>query len=131
LKRIDHVGVIVDDLDRLSRLLGEVLGLELVRTLEDPERGLRARFFRCGDADIELVQLDDAEARASRLGDAQARVEHIAIEVDDLAMAAGELALRGVRMTAVEPLRIGRTSSYFTEPASSGGVMLQFLQRSG
>jgi methylmalonyl-CoA/ethylmalonyl-CoA epimerase len=128
LKRIDHVGVIVDDLDRAARFLSEELGLEVVRTVDDPERKLRARFFGCGDASIELIELGDPEARAQRLGGGAARVEHIAIQVDDLDAAALELAERGVRMSTPEPTRTAVSRSLFSQPDSTGGFMLQFME---
>jgi catechol 2,3-dioxygenase-like lactoylglutathione lyase family enzyme len=131
LKRIDHVGVIVGDLERFSSFLGEALGLELVRTLDDPDRNLRARFYRCGDASIELIELGDADARARRLGPGPARVEHIAIEVEDLDGVAGELGEKGVRMATAEPVRTGTSRSFFSLPETSEGVMLQFMERTG
>jgi methylmalonyl-CoA/ethylmalonyl-CoA epimerase len=129
LKRIDHIGVIVDDLERVSGFLRDVLGLQLSRTLEDPERRVRANFFRCGDVDIELVELGDPAAREQRLGQNTARVEHIAIEVDDIAATAGQLGERGVRMNTDAPVRGGPTLSYWSLPQTSGGIMLQLLQR--
>jgi methylmalonyl-CoA/ethylmalonyl-CoA epimerase len=131
LKRIDHVGVIVDDLERVSRIFSEVLGMELSRSLEDATRGLRARFYRCGDVDVELIELSDPVERARRLGDAKARIEHVAFEAPDLAGTAAELGERGVRMTSSEPQTIGPVRTYFTEPDSTGGVVLQFLERLG
>jgi catechol 2,3-dioxygenase-like lactoylglutathione lyase family enzyme len=128
-KRIDHIGVIVEDLEGMSRLLSEVLGMELTRTLDLPERRLRARFYRCGDVDVELVELGDPEERAQRLGAGPTRIEHIAFEVDDVVGTQREMAERGIRMTTSEPQRLGPTSSIFSEPDSSGGVILQFLQR--
>ncbi len=129
LKRIDHVGIVVDDLDRVSRFLGQMLGLELLRTHEDPAGGVRASFFRCGDASIELIELADPEARARRLGTDRARVEHVAIEVEDLAAAAAGLDERGIRMTTTEPRQTGPTRSLFSLPETTGGFVLQFLER--
>jgi methylmalonyl-CoA/ethylmalonyl-CoA epimerase len=129
LKRIDHIGVVVDDLERVSGFLRDVLGLQLSRTLDDPERRVRANFFRCGDVDIELVELGDPAAREQRLGQSTARVEHIAIEVDDIAATAGQLGERGVRMNTDEPVRGAPTLSYWSLPQTSGGIMLQLLQR--
>jgi methylmalonyl-CoA/ethylmalonyl-CoA epimerase len=129
LKRIDHVGIIVDDLDAASRLLRDVLGMTFVRSVEIPERQLHAVFYRCGDTNVELIQLDDPEARASRLGDGPARVEHIAIEVDGtLEEAAPKLADAGVRMTSPEPMRTQASASLWSDPESTHGVVFQFLQ---
>ena len=129
LKRIDQVGIIVDDLDAASRLLGDVLGMTFVRSVEIPERQLHAVFYRCGDTNIELIQLDDPEARASRLGDGPARVEHIAIEVDGtIDEAAPMLAEAGVRMASDEPMRTKASVSLWSDPDSTHGVAFQFLE---
>ncbi len=129
LKRIDHVGIVVADLDRVARFLGETLGLELTRTSADPASGVRTAFFRCGDASIELIELGDAEARARRLGTDRARVEHVAIEVEDLASSATELDERGVRMTTPQPRQTGPTRSLFSVPETTEGFVLQFFER--
>ena len=129
LKRLDHVGIVVDDLESAGRLLSEVLGLKLVRTLEVPERKLRAAFYRCGDTDIELIQLDDPDARASRLGNGPARVEHVAIEVDGtIEEAAPKLAQAGIQMESSEPMRTSASASLWSKPESTHGVLFQFLQ---
>jgi methylmalonyl-CoA/ethylmalonyl-CoA epimerase len=129
LKRIDHVGIIVDDLESASRLLRDVLGMTFVRSVEIPERQLHAAFYRCGDTNVELIQLDDPEARAARLGDGPARVEHIAIEVDGtLEEAAPKLADAGVRMTSAQPMRTSTSASLWSSPDSTHGIVFQFLQ---
>lgn len=87
--RLDHVGVIVADIVAARRLLEEVIGLELKREHHSTEARLDAAFlgFDSGPdsgALVEVVELGDPAARSRRLGpDAVARIEHIAIEVDD------------------------------------------------
>jgi len=129
LKRLDHVGIVVDDLESAGRLLRDVLGLTLVRTVEIPERKLHGAFYRCGDTDIELIQLDDPDARASRLGNGPARVEHVAIEVDGtIEEAAPKLAQAGIQMESAEPMRTSASASLWSKPESTHGVLFQFLQ---
>jgi methylmalonyl-CoA/ethylmalonyl-CoA epimerase len=128
-KRIDHIGVIVDDLEGAQRILGDLLGLEISRTAENPAQKLRALFFRCGGIDVEVIQIDDPGIRDRRLGPGPARIEHIAFEVDDLDAAQRDLASAGVRMTTEEPVRTEVASSYFTEAATTDGIMLQLMQR--
>ncbi len=128
LKRIDHVGVVVDDLERAVRVLRDVLGLEQTAARSDPVRGSRVAFFRCGQAEIELIQLTDPEERFRRLGDGRARIEHIAIEVDDLAASWALLAERGVRAAGPE-VRTPLGRSVFSAPESTEGIGFQFVQR--
>jgi methylmalonyl-CoA/ethylmalonyl-CoA epimerase len=126
LRRLDHVGVIVEDLEAAKRLLGD-LGLELTETLETGD--LTAAFFKCGDASVEVIEVHDEAQRRKRLGDGnRARIEHIAFDVGDLEAALGALGALGVEPNA-PPRRLPDRSMIWTEPETSGGIMFQFVQR--
>jgi catechol 2,3-dioxygenase-like lactoylglutathione lyase family enzyme len=129
LNRLDHVGVIVPDLAAAKQFLGETLGLELVRELDArDERGLMAAFFRLGDVNIEVIEVTEPEQRARRLGpDGAARIEHLAVAVDDVAGAMSELHRQGVETTTPEPFLLGGRQTVFTRPEASGGVQYQLV----
>ena len=129
--RIDHVGVIVADLSEAGKFLEDVLGFHLEKTQKVPEAQIDAGFFAIGDgARVELIQLGDSEARAQRLGEGNVgRLEHIAIEVDDVEAVRDELRPAGVRMQSEEPRRTSLARSYFSRPETTGGVVYQFLDR--
>ena len=127
LKRIDHVGVIVDDLADAERLLGEGFGMTRTRGVELPNR-LKAAFYRCGEVEIEVIEVTDPSERAQRLGGEQAKVEHIAVEVDDLATALKALEALGVRPNA-QPAKVGPNTSVWTIPETSDGYQFQFFER--
>ena len=134
--RLDHVGVIVADIVAARQLLEEVIGLELKREHHSTETRVDAAFlgFDSGPdgALVELVELGDPEARHRRLGpDAVARIEHIAIEVDDVEAARKELRARGIDMRSDRPSIAGTTRSYFTRPETTCGIIFQFLDRRG
>lgn len=126
LRRLDHVGVIVDDLDEASRLLVD-LGLEPVEAIDDEE--LRVAFFSCGNAMVEIIEPLDPAMRAQRLGEHdRARIEHIAFQVGDLDAALDALRALGVRPNA-PPRRLPDRAMFWTEPATSDGIMFQFVER--
>ena len=126
LKRIDHVGIVVRGLADPAALLGS-LGLELARTNRNDESS--GHYFPCGDASIELIEVHDDEARARRLPEgADAVIEHIAIEVDDLEAVHRTLTERGVGVTW-PPFPSGDAAMIWTDAATSGGVQYQFLRR--
>jgi methylmalonyl-CoA/ethylmalonyl-CoA epimerase len=129
-KRIDHVGVIVNDLAEARRWLKEVFGLSFQRSVDVPDGRIRGEFYRCGDVDIEVLEIGDPEARRRRLGEGvRARIEHIAVEVDDLGVAMARLAALGVRTTAPEPRRAGNTLNVWTVEETTGGISYQLIQR--
>jgi catechol 2,3-dioxygenase-like lactoylglutathione lyase family enzyme len=127
LKRIDHVGIVVQSLEQHVEQL-EALGLELARTNENDES--YARYYACGDASVELIDVRDQEARRRRLpANELARIEHIAFEVDDLAEVRSLLEERGIEVTW-PPFPSGTAEMIWTEAHTSGGVQYQFLARS-
>ena len=129
-KRVDHIGVIVADLEDAGRWLGEAFGLPLDRQLNFPDRGIRAAFYRCGDVDIEVIEVSDPDARRERLGEgARARIEHIAVEVENLQTTLAQLAALGVRTNAPQPRRIGDSLHMWTVAESTGGVSYQLIER--
>jgi methylmalonyl-CoA/ethylmalonyl-CoA epimerase len=128
-KRVDHIGVIVRDLEDGQHWVHEVFGLPVQRTLDLPQGG-RAVFYTCGNIQIELIALGDPEERRQRLGnEARARIEHIAVEVDDVRATLRSLSSLGVRTTAPEPVQRGGTLSAWTVAETTGGVSYQLMQK--
>ena len=127
-KRIDHVGIVVDDLTSARRFVTDVLGFDFDREVSIPGR-LQAAFFRCGDAAVELIEVVDPQLRQERLGSATARIEHVAIEVDELLATVDRMRQSGVSMASDVPVVIGPTRSFFTRPDTSDGVMYQLFDR--
>lgn len=128
--RLDHVGVVVDDLTAARSFLEKVLGMELAIARSLPSVKIETAHLAYGSGpQIELVELGDEEMRQRRLGDAQARIEHIAIEVDDVEAARDELRRQGIEMQSERPLLNGPTRSFFTRPETSRGIAFQFFDR--
>ena len=130
-KRIDHIGVIVAELGEQKRWLGEVFGLPVTREINIAETKLRAAFYGVSGVDIEVIQLDDPEARRKRLGEGghRARIEHIAVEVSDIQAVLAKLTPLGVKTTEPAPRKIGDRMNIWTVAETTGGISYQFIQR--
>jgi methylmalonyl-CoA/ethylmalonyl-CoA epimerase len=128
LRRIDHIGVVVADLPAHVAQL-EAMGLVLERVNDNSES--HALYYPCGDTSVELIEVRDPVVAAQRLGEGeQARIEHIAFEVDDLEEVRDLLESRGVEVSW-PPFPSGSAMMIWTTAATSGGVQYQFLVRPG
>lgn len=127
-KRVDHIGVVVDNYDDASRLL-TALGMRQEDEFTNDRLRLRAGFYRCGDVQLEIIEYHDQADREKRLAGASARIEHIAIEVDDMTQAVGALEALGVRLRDPGVFRRRGADMCFTDPESSDGVIYQFLEK--
>jgi methylmalonyl-CoA/ethylmalonyl-CoA epimerase len=127
IKRLHHVAIVVDDFDEAKRFVGDVLGLQLTREVDVPQRRRRTAWYRCGEVDIEVIDDLDATSKARALDGAGARIEHIALEVADVQAALTALGNKGVRVGEGGIVRIGTRLNAWTEPETSDGVMYQIL----
>lgn len=127
IKRIDHIGIIVDDLEEARKFFTQTLMLTDRKGWTRPN--LRTWFITCGDLSIELIQIDDESERQRRLGDRIAQIEHVAFDVDDLEGAASELRSRGMHTTADIPQESPSWNSYWSVPSTSAGVVCQILMK--
>jgi catechol 2,3-dioxygenase-like lactoylglutathione lyase family enzyme len=126
LKKIDHIGIAVADLAASRQLFEQLLGLELVR--ENASERARFAFFRLGDSEIELVEFLTPERREATLrGETVGRLDHIAVEVDDLDRATAKLRTQGVEHGDLIKGMVG--ISVMTDPKTTCGVTLQLVER--
>lgn len=125
INRLNHIGVVVTDIEAAKRFLGETLGLELVLERDVPAKQRSTAYFAAGEVEIELIEDRDPQAKARVLGGATAVIEHIALDVDDLGQTVEALAAKGVRIRNDEVVRVGSRDHAWTDPATSGGVMYQ------
>ena len=135
LGQLDHVGVVVADLERAKAFFEETIGLEVSSEATLAEAGMKICFLRSGPVRVELIEVTDPERRRERLGDAEARIEHIAFRVEEVEPAAEIARERGVELRggigpqAPETAFEGAgTRSFFSRPESSAGVMVQLVQ---
>lgn len=134
--RFDHVGVLVEDLEQAKAFARDVLGLgDPEREFEAPEHGLAGAFFSLGQGELEVFTL--ANARDGRLpAGAPARIDHVAVGVDDLDAERARLGEDGVRFTGpalpeevASPVELRGVRHLWTDPETSGGYRLQLIER--
>jgi catechol 2,3-dioxygenase-like lactoylglutathione lyase family enzyme len=126
--RIDHIGIVVAGLEPAAAFARDVLGLEV--KLQPPPAPNPIAFYGWEEgARVELIELLDPGERARRLGDAEARIDHVAVEVEDVDAAAAELRGHGVRFTTDAPVAVRDIRTLWTQAETSGGVMWQVFSR--
>jgi methylmalonyl-CoA/ethylmalonyl-CoA epimerase len=126
LKRIDHVGVVVDDLTQARQFLAG-MGMRHNRDLEIPGR-LKASFYTCGEVEIEVLEISEPEERSRRLGSASARIEHIAIEVESLSRTLLDLTRLGVVPQTAAPVKLDKGLNYWTVAETCDGIVYQLIE---
>jgi len=129
IKRVNHLGIIVEDLDEAVQSFTERLGLTLDH-IEPYGDELEIAFLPCGDTLVELIEpRTDAGANADYLKENGPGIQHVAFEVEDLEAALSELAGRGVRPLGDAPMPgAGGTRIAFLEPQAFGGILVELCE---
>ena len=129
--RLQHVGLIVSDLERSRRFYGDALGLEEVP--RPPNFTFAGAWFRFGGTEIHLLAEADTTGRAGAPDPgpsaAHGLVAHIALEVEDLEAALAGLAKNDVPLIGGPmPRGDGFVQVFFRDP---DGYILELFMRTG
>lgn len=98
VKTIDHITLVVKDLDKASRFYRDVLGM---RPVDRPAFSFPGAWFQAGDTQIHMnVAGEEAGEPGIRVIGARSasRAFHFAFEVDDCDAAGEELAGHGIKI---------------------------------
>jgi methylmalonyl-CoA/ethylmalonyl-CoA epimerase len=127
--RFDHAGVATDDAEGLADLYAGLLGCEVAH--EETFDGMRVVFLGFGNGYVELLEPRDGGPVASYLDDHGPGVHHLAVATDDIEAALDRAREVGVDLIDEEP-RDGAWGHevVFLHPASTGGVLLELVERS-
>jgi len=122
------VAIAVPDLEQALEFMTQTVGLEVTQRMDAPQHGVRVAFVAVGDAALELIEPTTDETRAQRLGaEGTARIEHLALAVDDVGAVFGGWQAKGVEFTTAKPDERRGNLTAFTEPESSLGIALQLI----
>ncbi len=130
IKRVDHLAVVVEDIDRALGFWRDALGLPLGGIEQIAEQKAQVAFLPVGDSQVELVRPTDSESGTARfLAKRGPGVHHVSFEVDDVAAVLSRLKARGVRLINEQPVPgAGGTLVAFVHPESTGGVLVELSQ---
>jgi methylmalonyl-CoA/ethylmalonyl-CoA epimerase len=131
MKRIDHLGVAVKDLNSQIPLYRDQLGMAFEGTEEVPSQKVRVAFFKVGDSRIELLEPTSPDSPIARHLEKRGEgLHHVAYAVDDIRAAMAEAKANGLQPLAEEP-RPGahHTLVCFLHPKSTGGVLTELVQK--
>ena len=134
LRRIDHVGVAVADLDEAIAFYGRVFGMRCLHKETNDEQGVREAMLAVGPTAeggcIQLLAPLTPESTIAKFLDRNGPgVQQVAYTVDDIDATCAALRERGARLLYETPRR-GTAGSRinFVHPKDAGGVLVELVQ---
>ncbi|HLT06239.1 MAG TPA: methylmalonyl-CoA epimerase [Cyclobacteriaceae bacterium] len=130
MRKVEHLGIAVRDLEASKRLFAKLLGRESYKEEEVQEEGVTTVFFALGDTKIELLEATRPESPIAKFIDRKSEgIHHIAFEVEDIRKEVQRLKEEGFDILNEEP-KVGADNKLvvFLHPKSTNGVLVELCQ---
>lgn len=131
IKKIDHIGIAVKDLERASKLYTDLFHLEVKRIEEVEDLKVKIAFIPIGEVMVELVQPTSGDAPlAKRIRENGEGLYHLALRVENIDEALQEMKQSKIEMRDNEP-RLGGMGSKIalSRPDSTNNVIIELVER--
>ena len=130
IKRIDHIAIVVDDIDTALDFWEDALGLDVSHIEEVTNQESMVAFLPSGEGEVELVEpTSETSGVAKYLAKRGPGMHHICFEVDDIRATLARLRQHGVHLIDEEPtIGTGGKQIAFVHPKSTSGVLVELYQ---
>ena len=128
--RIDHVAILVEDLEATLGFWRDALGMDLAQVKEMPAEMAEIAFLPTQGSEVELVRPTTPGSGLARYLEKRGPgMHHLCLEVDDLVGMLAQLKAAGVQLINEEPrLGDGGKRYAFIHPKSANGVMVELYE---
>lgn len=130
IKAINHVAVVVDDMEKSLSFWRDALGIDLHELRDVPAEKSQVAFLPLAGAEVELVMpTTDDSGIAKYLAKRGPGMHHLCLEVDDIEGMMSQLKAKNVRLINEEARATSDGKKYaFIHPEATGGVLVELYQ---
>ncbi len=130
IKKIEHVGIAVKDLEKSNNLFKKLLGSANYKTETVEKENITTSFFKLGDQKIELLKSASNSGSISRFLDKRGEgMHHLALHVEDIHKEIQRLEKEGFSFVSKTPTKgADNKMIIFLHPKTTNGVLIELCQ---
>ena len=129
-KKVDHIGILVSNLDEATKLYRDCFDAEVVKTETLPERGVKAAILSLTQgANLELLEPLPGSNMANVLEKRGEGLHHMTFEVEDIDKELSRLSKRGIELIDKKSRPGLEGIVAFIHPKSIRGVLVELCQK--
>ena len=130
VKRINHVAVVVEDMEKSLSFWRDALGMELHELRNVPAEQSQVAFLPLAGSEVELVLPTTGDSGIAKyLARRGPGMHHLCLEVDDIGAMLTQLKAKGIRLINEEARVAADGRKYaFVHPESTGGVLVELYE---
>lgn len=130
LKKIEHIGVAVQNIEKSIPLFRDLLGIPLEKVYESDTIKTKIAFFPLGDSTIELIEaLDPSSPVAKFIQKRGEGIHHICFGVENIEAALRHYEANGIELLNKTPRRTENGDLIaFLNPKSTNGILIELVE---
>lgn len=126
MKRIEHLGIAVADLEAAEKVFTDVLGIEPYKREEVKDEGVITSFFQTGESKVELLQSTTEDGPIARhIAKRGEGLHHVAFHVDDITGEIARLEAAGYRCISGPKGGADGKTIAFLHPSDTSKVLVE------
>jgi len=131
IKGIDHVAIVVKDLEEGIKLFSKLLGKEPYHREVIEAQKVEVASFKLGESDIELIMPIDKESGVAKFLEKKGEgIHHICFRTDNVGEELKRVESLGFTLIDKEPRKgAGNSKVGFIHPKSTKGTLIEFKER--
>ncbi|MDP2838569.1 MAG: methylmalonyl-CoA epimerase [Syntrophales bacterium] len=130
LKKIEHIGVAVQDIEKSIPLFRDILGIPLEKVYESDAIKTKIAFFPLGDSTIELIEAMDPSSPVAKFIQKRGEgIHHICFGVENVEAALRHFEAKGIELLNQKPRRMENGDIIaFLNPKSTNGILIELVE---
>ncbi len=128
---IEHVGVAVENMECISSIFSDLLGLEFRGSEEVTDQQVITDIYQVDNSKLEFLEASSKDSPIAHFIDKKGSgIHHIALLVDHLQPALDYLKKKGIRLIDEKPRNGAEGLSIaFLHPKSTGGILVELCKK--
>lgn len=130
IKKIEHLGIAVKDIEQANRLYEKLLGVPPYKQEAVESEAVLTSFFKVGDSKIELLASTNEDGPIGKfIAKKGEGIHHIAFDVENIELELDRLEKEGFQLINKTP-KSGADNKLvaFLHPKSTNGVLIELCQ---
>lgn len=130
MKKLEHIGIAVSNLEESNRLFERLLGVAHYKIEEVASEGVRTSFFKVGDIKIELLEATKPDSPIAKFIEKKGEgIHHLAFSTDDIESEIRNQKSEGFQLINEQP-KNGADDKLiaFLHPKTTNSVLVEICQ---
>jgi methylmalonyl-CoA/ethylmalonyl-CoA epimerase len=130
MRKLEHIGIAVRNLEEANRLFAKLLGVEHYKIEAVEREGVRTSFFNVGGVKIELLEATRPDSAIATFIEKRGEgIHHLAFDVEDVQQKIVDFTADGFKVLSEKPMPGADNKMIaFLHPKSTNGVLVEICQ---